>query len=87
MADRRTSDDGATHTTVIEKRSSGAGIMIGLVVVIALIAVIAYFLFVADARDQQESQAVAGAAEQVGEAAQDTGRSISDAADRAVPEP
>lgn len=86
MVDRRTTDDGATHTTVIEKQSSGAGMMIGLVVVIALIAAIAYFLFVADARDQRESQAVVGAAEQVGEAAQGAGRSISDAADRAVPD-
>ncbi len=86
MADHYTTDEaGRTHTTVIERRSSGAGMMVGMIVVIALIAAIAYFLFAADSREQAETNAVVGAAEQVGDAAQGAADAIGQAADEATP--
>lgn len=86
MADTYTTDDtGRTHTTVIERRSSGAGMMVAMIVVIALIAAIAYFLFAQDSREQAETNAVVGAAAQVGDAAESAAGAIGDAARDAKP--
>lgn len=86
MADIYTTDEaGRTRTTVIERRSSGAGMMIGMIVVIALIAAIAYFLFAQDAREEAETSAVVGAAQQVGDAAQGAAGAIGDAARDVTP--
>ncbi|MET0363164.1 MAG: hypothetical protein ABW169_00795 [Sphingobium sp.] len=84
MADSYTTRDGETRTTIIERRSGGAGLMIGMIVVIALIAAIAFFLFEQNSREQRQSDAVVGAAESVGDAAKDAGQAITDAADRAA---
>lgn len=84
MADRYTTDDGVQRTTVIEQRSNG-GLMIGMIIIIAMVAAIAYFLFARENREQRQSDAVVSAAQSVGDAAQDAGSAISDAADRAAP--
>ncbi len=84
MADHYTTEDGATRTTIIERKSNG-GLMIGMIVIIALIAAIAFYLFSKDSREQSQSDAVIGAAQSVGDAARDAGTAVGDAADRAVP--
>lgn len=85
MADRFTENDGANRTTVVETRSGGSGLMIGLLLLIILVAGIAYFLFAQDRSEDVRTDAVVGAAQQVGDAAKDAGRSVSDAADRTAP--
>ncbi|CAN5349229.1 hypothetical protein BH10PSE13_BH10PSE13_08190 [soil metagenome] len=77
--------DGNGRTTVIEQRSGGAGMMIGMIVIIALIAAIAFFLFAKDNREERQTDAVVGAAQSVGDAARDAGAKIGDAADRVTP--
>ena len=86
MADTYTTDEaGRTHTTVIERSSGSGGMMVGMIVIIALIAAIAYFLFAQDSRDQAETNAVVSAAGEVGAAAESAATSIGDAADEAAP--
>jgi uncharacterized protein HemX len=85
MADRFTEDDGANRTTVIETRSGGSGLMIGILLLIVLVAGIAYFLFAQNRNDTVRTDAVVGAAQQVGDAAKDAGKSVGDAANRAAP--
>lgn len=86
MADIYTTDKaGQTRTTVIERRSGGAGMMVGMIVIIALVAAIAYFLFAQDSREQAETNAVVSAAGEVGAAAESAATSIGDAAERATP--
>ncbi|MCE7795133.1 hypothetical protein LWE61_01040 [Sphingobium sufflavum] len=84
MANSYTTEDGVQRTTVIERRSNG-GLMIGMIVIIALVAAIAYFLFAQDSREQRQSDALVSAAESVDDAARDAGTAISDAANRAAP--
>lgn len=86
MADDYTTDEaGRTHATIIERRSGGPGMMVGVIVVIALVAAIAYFLFAAESREQAETQAVVSAAERVGDAAQSAAGAIGDAAQEVAP--
>lgn len=88
MPDTYTTDDGRNRTTVIEtrSRSGGAGLMVGVLVAVALVAAIAFFLFTQSRNDTIRTDAVVGAAKSVDDAASQAGRSISDAADRAVPD-
>jgi CHASE3 domain sensor protein len=69
-----TDNSGTPHTTVIERRGSGAGILIGLAVLIAVV-VGAFFLINQTSNQNAETQAITGAAESVGDAAD----SVSDA--------
>lgn len=71
MADR----DNAPHTTVIERRGGGAGLLIGLAVLL-LVAVIGYFLIQQSRNESRRSDAVAGAAKAVGDAAKKAGDAI-----------
>lgn len=64
-------------TTVVESRGSGVGVILGIIV-IALVALAAYFLFVEN--ESRETDAVVGAAQQVGDAAQDAADAAKDAA-------
>lgn len=84
MTDHYTNGDGVERTTIIERRSS-SGLMITMIVIIALIAAIAYFLFAQDSREQRQTDAIIGAAESVGDAARDAGTAVSDAARRTSP--
>jgi len=73
--------DGTTHTTTVidrEPRRSG-GMGLGLIL-LAVIAIAAFFAFQFLANDKAETGAVTEAAQKVGDAAQDVG----DAAQKAV---
>lgn len=71
------------HTTVVRERSGSGGIMIALVVVVGL--VIAAFLF---ARGQNSEiardNAIAGAAQQVGNSVESAGQAVENAANNAT---
>lgn len=69
-------------TTVIERRGSGVGLILGIIVV-ALIALAAYFLFAEN--ENRETDAVVSAAQSVGDAAQDAAGAVTDAANRTQP--
>jgi uncharacterized protein HemX len=60
------------HTTVIERRGSGAGILIGLVLLVAVI-IGGFYLFNQSANDNRRTDAVTQAAKDVGDGAQKTG--------------
>ncbi|GAA0300972.1 hypothetical protein GCM10009087_08440 [Sphingomonas oligophenolica] len=67
------------HTTVIERRGSGAGLLIGLVLLVAVI-IGAFYLFNQSANDNRRTDAVTQAAKDVGDGAQKAG----DAAQKAA---
>ena len=64
------------HTTVIEKRGSGAGVVLGILA-IAVVVLLAWFLLAQNRNDAVRTDAVTGAAQSVGKAADKVG----DAAD------
>ena len=67
------------HTTIIERRGSGAGILIGVVLLIALV-IGGFFLFNQSANDNRKTDAITQAAQDVGTGAQKAG----DAAQKAA---
>jgi TRAP-type C4-dicarboxylate transport system substrate-binding protein len=69
----------APQTTIIEKRGSGMGVVIGILVLVA-IALLAWFLFAQNRNDTVRTDAVTGAAQSVGDAAGKVG----DAAEKAT---
>jgi hypothetical protein len=72
------SDDRVTqtpHTTVIERRGSGGGLLIGLAVLI-VVAVAAYFLVVRGDSEAVKDNAIAGAAKSVERTADKAGAAI-----------
>ena len=73
--------DGTTHTTTVIDREPrrGGGMGMGLIL-LAVIAIAAFFAFQFLANDKAETGAVTEAAQKVGDAAQDVG----DAAQKAV---
>lgn len=71
------------HTTVIERRSSGGTILIGLALLIA-VAIGAFFLFNKSQNDTLRTDAVTSAAKDVGDSAKKVGDSASKAADDAT---
>ncbi|MET0309446.1 MAG: hypothetical protein ABW023_12120 [Sphingomonas sp.] len=66
-------------TTIVERRGSGAGILIGLVLLIAVV-VGAVYLFNQNNREQVKTDAVTHAADKVGDAAKDVGDAAKDVA-------
>ena len=82
MADERVVEHTVEHepqTTLIERRGSGAGVVIGILVLVA-VALLAWFLFAQNRNDAVRTDAVTGAAQSVGDAAGKVG----DAADKAT---
>lgn len=78
-----TAPDGSTHTTVIDRGgSSGGGWMFGLIA-LALIALGVYYFVSLSASEANKNNAVADAAKDVSNAAQNVGDAAKDAA-RAV---
>ena len=75
-AERVTETGGGT--TVIERRGSGAGILIGLAVLILAI-VGGFYLYNQNARENLKTDAVTKAADKVGGAAEDVGSAAKDA--------
>lgn len=78
----RITETSAAPTTVVERRGSGMGAIVALVIGLLAVIVIGYFLMNMNRNDAVESNAIAGAAESVGNAADNIG----DAARDAVPE-
>lgn len=87
MATQQTTerDDGVTteRTTTIQDngaaapaRSGGATGLIATIAIIALLAIVGYFLWQANNREAVETDAVTNAAENVGEAAKDVGNAV-----------
>ena len=68
------------HTTVIERRGSGAGILIGLVLLVAVI-IGGFYLFNQSNNENRKTDAITQAAKDVGDGAQKAG----DAAQKAAP--
>ena len=67
------------HTTVIERRGSGAGILIGLVLLVAVI-IGGFYLFNQSNNENRKTDAITQAAKDVGSSAQKAG----DAAQKAA---
>ena len=67
------------HTTVIERRGSGAGILIGLVLLVAVI-IGGFYLFNQSNNENRKTDAITAAAKDVGDGAQKAG----DAAQKAA---
>lgn len=65
---------------VVERRGGGAGGIIALVIGLALVVIVGYFLMNMSRNDAIETNAVAGAAESVGNAADNVGQAVRDAA-------
>lgn len=76
----RITESSAAPTTVVERRSgSGMGAIVALIVGLLAVLVIGYFLMNMNRNDAIESNAVAGAAESVGNAADNIGEAARDA--------
>lgn len=75
--------NGDSHTTVVvEKRGGGAGTVIAIVIGLALVALIAWFLINQNRQDAVRTDAIAGAAESVAGAADTVGEAVNDVTKR-----
>lgn len=98
MATERVTEtsDGVTNERVVERTEGGGttyvdrgggglgGVVIGIAV-LALVAIIAFFLLNMNRQDAMRTDAVAGAANSVAESAQGAAQSVSDAAGAVAP--
>lgn len=75
MTDERVTETSTPHTTIIERRGSGGGMLIGLAVLVAII-VAAFFLFNQSKNESLETQAITSAAQSVGDTAEKAGEAI-----------
>ena len=64
-----------TNTTVIERRGSGAGLLIGIVLLLAVL-IGGYMLFVQTGSEARKNNAITSAAKSVGSAADKAGDAI-----------
>ena len=84
MSDDRTTNEGGepvhTHTTVIEKRGGGSGILIGIVLLIA-VAIGAFYLMNRANNDNAQTDAITQAAKSVGDGADKVGDAAKKAAE------
>lgn len=85
--ERITENDRAPAPTIVERRSGGGmGGIVALIVGLALVLIIGWFLMNMNRNEAIESNAVAGAAESVGNAADTVGEAARDAVpERATP--
>ena len=85
--ERITENDRAPAPTIVERRSGGGmGGIVALIIGLALVLVIGWFLMNMNRNEALESNAVAGAAESVGNAADTVGEAARDAVpERATP--
>ena len=65
---------------------SGGGItgIVGIIALLAVVAIVAWFLLNMNRQEAAETNAITGAAEQVGDAASSAAQSVENAADRAT---
>ena len=83
----RITETSAAPTTVVERRGSGMGAIVALVIGLLAVIVIGYFLMNMNRNDAIESNAIAGAAESVGNAADNIGDAARDAVPERAPAP
>nr|WP_314123520.1 hypothetical protein [uncultured Brevundimonas sp.] len=83
----RITETSAAPTTVVERRGSGMGAIVALVIGLLAVIVIGYFLMNMNRNDAVESNAIAGAAESVGNAADNIGDAARDAVPERAPAP
>ena len=83
----RITETSAAPTTVVERRGSGMGAIVALVIGLLAVIVIGYFLMNMNRNDAVESNAIAGAAESVGNAAYNIGDAARDAVPERAPAP
>ena len=83
----RITETSAAPTTVVERRGSGMGAIVALVIGLLAVIVICYFLMNMNRNDAVESNAIAGAAESVGNAADNIGDAARDAVPERAPAP
>ena len=78
------SDSGATTAPA----RSGGGItgIVGIIALLAVVAIVAWFLLNMNRQEAAETNAITGAAEQVGDAASSAAESVGDAAERVTPQ-
>ena len=81
--ERVTEREAGPTTTVVKSGSGMGGMLIGLAVV-ALVAVIAYFLLSQNRNDEIRTEAVTGAASSVAESASSAASSVGEAAGKAA---
>ncbi|WP_066794101.1 hypothetical protein [Sphingomonas soli] len=79
VTSERVTESHGADTVVVERRGGGAGILIGLAVLI-LVVIGGVYLFNQNARENAKTNAVTAAAESVGDAAKDVGDAAKDAA-------
>lgn len=83
----RITETSAAPTTVVERRGGGMGAIVALIIGLLAVAVIGYFLMNMNRNDTVESNAIAGAAESVGNAADNIGQAARDAVPERAPAP
>jgi len=94
MVDERitTRDDGVVTEQVVERdtgdrvyveKSGGGGLLVGLLILVA-IAIGAWFLLAQNDRENAETDAVVGAADQVGDSVSQAAEDVGDAAENAA---
>ena len=81
-SERVTETSAAPTTTVIERRGNGAGLLIGLAVLV-LVVIGALYLINQNNREAVKTDAVTSAAKSVGDAAKDVGGAAKDAVKKA----
>lgn len=83
-AERTVERNEAGGTTYVERRGSGVGGVIIGIAVLALVAIIAFFLLNMNRQEALETQAVSGAASSVAESVGGAAESVGNAADTAA---
>ena len=73
-------------TTVVERRGGGAGTILAVGALIALVAIVAYFLMNANRQEALQTDAVTDAASSVADSASNAADSVADAAQKAAPQ-
>jgi len=79
--------DRDSGTTYVDRGGSGMGGVIIGIAVLALVAIVAFFLMTQNRNDTLRTSAVTGAASSVSHAADNVGNAASKAADSATPNP
>jgi hypothetical protein len=69
---------------VAERRGGGLTGIVGIIAILAVVAIVAWFLLNMNRQEAAETQAITGAAEQVGESVSGAAESVGNAAERAT---
>ncbi len=83
-AERVTERHADTGTTVVERRGGGMGGILAAVVLVALVAIVGYFLLNMNRQEAAQTNAVSEAASSVADSAEGAANSVADAAQNAT---